>query len=81
MNDLLQEGGEPLRDPGLRPVQGPDHDTEPCVADLMGDLDEETPVSRHETGREEEEVRGGEAEAAEAPVDHHHVDPGQRIPA
>ena len=73
MDDLLQEGGEPFRYPGLGPVQGPDHDPEPGVTDLVRNLDEETSVSSQETGREEEEVRGGQAEATEAPVHHHHV--------
>ena len=78
VNDFLQEGGEPLRDPGLAPVQRADHDAEPGVADLVGDLDEVAPVvSGQQAGGEEEEVRGGEAETAEAPVNQHHVQPGQ----
>ena len=80
VDDVLQEGGEPLGDPGLAPVQGADHDAEPGVADLVGDLDEVAPVISSQQARgEKEEVRRGQAEATKTAVNHEDVQPGEGI--
>ena len=66
MYKVLQKGGKPFGEPGLRPVLTAHQDTKPGMGNLMGDLHQRGSVHAKQGRRQEGQVGGSQSKTGEA---------------